>query len=408
MSDSAANPIRRNSSERASVLDVFENRLGVSIAGITDHDIESLLEPQADELVEELDFFLAAAADDDFPGDAISLDGSASPIIVPFDSAEFHTTRRAKQVSLIHSEVVIPLQEVSLEYDRFGRDHLVSFCGWVRRNEKLLRKHVFTLVRPPDVLDAFDPDQLAEMGDWIVERIADQGRDGDLVRSVLAGRTGDLAADLSPVVYATIQDAFGGGALGASLSFTHAPAGRIYQFCADTVGNAFSDRSSLFGHSALLHDLELPAIDDVSDDDFVCIRLQSEDFAELRDVLERALGKTAKAIEQGGQLDASFRDNLGEVRWRAEFLRRDTKDKSLSKFLKPRAQSVAIGSIVSTLTAAAAEAVQGPPNALSLAARFGVSTALGTIAAMLTYTSPKRQSRLLRFYDVLLDERPRK
>lgn len=102
--------------ERASLLDVFENFLGASIAAITDHHLESLAPSEANELVEQIDIFLEAASYEEFPEDAIALDGFASPIIIPFDRTEPQTTRRAKQVSLAHSEVIIPLQEVGLDY----------------------------------------------------------------------------------------------------------------------------------------------------------------------------------------------------------------------------------------------------------------------------------------------------
>jgi hypothetical protein len=116
-------------SKRASLVDVFENFFGASISTITGQNLESLSSSQADDLVEQIDIFLEAASREGFPEDAIALDGFASPIIIPYDRTEPRTTRRAKQVALAHSEVIIPLQEVSLDYTRYGRRHLESLCA---------------------------------------------------------------------------------------------------------------------------------------------------------------------------------------------------------------------------------------------------------------------------------------
>jgi hypothetical protein len=48
--------------------------------------LESLTPSEANELVKQIDIFLEAASGEDFPEDAIALDGFASPIIIPFRS----------------------------------------------------------------------------------------------------------------------------------------------------------------------------------------------------------------------------------------------------------------------------------------------------------------------------------
>lgn len=120
--------------------------------------------------------------------------------------------------------------------------------------------------------------------------------------------------------------------------------------------------------------------------------------------MARALGKTSREVKEGRDLNSSFRNNLDEVRWRAELLRRDMRDKALARYLKPTAQNVAIGSFVSTAAAAAANLVQVPLDLTSLAARLGTSAILGTLFALLLYNPPVHKRRLLRFYDVVLDE----
>ena len=53
----------------------------------------------------------------------------------------------------------------------------------------------------------------------------------------------------------------------------------------------------LLSHASLLRDLELPALDDIPDEDFVSIRLESEDFDAFRAVLGRALKDTSRDVQ---------------------------------------------------------------------------------------------------------------
>ena len=263
---------------RASIVDVFENFLGGAIDSITESDFQKLTAAQASDLVAQLDLFLEAASREEYPDDAVTLDGFASPIIIPYDRSEPRTTRRAKQVSLVHSEVIIPLQEVSQDYSKFGSAHLSSLGEWARRNEKLLRAHVLSLGRAPELLDLLDLDDVTELADWLMENLARAEHRDALERLIPDWQRkakDDLLADLSPIVYSTMADAIAGGVFRTGLSFTQETAGRFYQFCAGMLQSGGEDKTALFSHTALLRDLELPAIDDLKDEDFVGIRMES-------------------------------------------------------------------------------------------------------------------------------------
>ena len=163
------------------------------------------------------------------------LDGFASPIVIPYDRTERRTTRRAKQVALLHSEVVLSVQELAMDYGRYGRNHIASLFEWTRRYRKLLRSHVLSVVRTPDVIDILEPDQVADLAEWVAERFP----------------TADSAsADVAPsalrsMAYAMIQDAFASGTFGTVLSFTHEPEGRIYEFCARSAKIGLDDAGTL-------------------------------------------------------------------------------------------------------------------------------------------------------------------
>ena len=395
------------SSDRSSIVDVYENYLGTDVRNLSESLFEALSPPQATELIAQLDRFLEAAAQEEYVEDAVTLDGFASPTIIPFDRSEPRTTRRAKQIALSHTEVIIPLQEVSLDYSELGRNHLASFGIWTKNNAQLLRAHVFSPVRAPSPLDIFDVDGITELGDWLVANITAVGHEVDLGLLIPGWRekkSEELIRTLNPIVYSTMQDAIAGGVFNTSLSFTQETAGRFYQFCAQTLGRESTGTGGLFSHTALLQELELPAIEDLPDEDFVGIRRDAEGFHEFRSVLGRALRETSQDVEGGMELNTSFQTHLGEVRWRAALLARETQSKTLAKFFRSSAQGITIGSFVSTAAAAAATMAQHASVDMgSLTARFGTSAALGTLFALLLYKRPTSERRLLRFYDVLLN-----
>lgn len=146
----------------------------------------------------------------------------------------------------------------------------------------------------------------------------------------------------------------------------------------------------------------MPAIADIEDQEFVEIRKDAEGFAEFRETLSRSLDQTEKHVEQGQMLDKAFEDSLGEVRWRAELLRQDLRDKTLARYLRSQAQSVTLGA-VSTAGVAAAARPAASAALPAIAAQAGAAAAVYTLFAILGYRSPTRKRRLLRFYDILLD-----
>jgi hypothetical protein len=298
------------------------------------------------------------------------------------------------------------MQELSLDYRQFGRDHLSSMLAWSRTNEKLLRSHVFSPIRTPEVLDVLQMDEITGLTDWSMEQLRSDPELLDQIVPDWRRRTSDqLEYMMGGALYATLQDAAVGSILGSDLSFIQGSGGRLYRFWNEAMSKPSGTAGEILARTAALQSLELPEIDDVPDKDFIGIRLHSEDFHEFRDVLNRSLRATVEDVEAGKALDSSFQSHLDEVRWRAELLNRDIKDKSLPKFLRGTLQGVAFGSVASTGAAAAADAVRGTVDVPSLVARFGVSMVLGTLFAVMFYQPPTRKRRLLRFYDVLTNDR---
>jgi hypothetical protein len=387
-------------------VDVFENFFRTEITKLSASSVYALSKSQADELVEGIDAHLAAAQADILPDEAVVLDSMASPIIVADDRTEPRTTRRAKQVALTHREVVIPVQPIHIDYQQCGRKYPASLLEWTCRNAGLVRAHVLTLAGRPNVLAIFGVDYAKELAGDITEELMSPEH-ASLLKTLL---TPESFADvherrdsLEAFVYAAMGDAVAAGAFGSNLSFIDSDSGRLYGRMASIARDQFATRSVPISHATLLENLDLPAIGEVSDEDFVQIRLQSEDFAEYRSVLGRVLDKTGADYQVGTDLNVAFRGQLDEIRWRAELLRRDVKDKSLKRYLRSTLQSVTLGSVVSTAATAADHATTGPLLVETLAARFGVSVVLGSLIAMFSYSPPNRKTRLLRFYDVLLN-----
>lgn len=387
--------------QRPSIVDVFENFLLDDITRVDDGTLKKLSSKEQDELADRIDEFLVAAQTDQFADDAVVMDGFASPIILSNDTSLPRTTRRAKQVALAHTEIIFPLEEYGLAHRELGISRLVSFFAWVKSNTPLLRSHVFSLAAAPSPLDLISADTMME--------IIDEGR-GEDHRKALADAYSSLNGDrllscledlgeIGALIAATLQDGAASGRFAADLSFTHVPSGAMFRSLMET--STREGDEALFRHARMLNDLELPAIDDLRDEDFVLIRDEAEDFDAFRSTLSRSLKETEDKIERGVELDEAFNASLDEVRWRAELLREKTSERGLFGFMKEQGQGVAMGTVMTSAAAAAASPFV-LASAPLVAAQAGAALAAGALFALMTFRSPKREQRLLRFYDVLL------
>lgn len=391
-------------STRASIVDVFENFFGSRMQVLSPSNVFSLGTQQTRDLVEAIDLFLEASAEEEFQPGTVCLESLANPIILEHDSEEPRTTRRAKQVALMHREVVIPIQPLWTHNAR-ARSYVASLIRWARPNELLLRAHVLSLMRRQNVVAIAGQDRIRAVVDWAVD-VVSTPECGEIYRMLLGapgtGRLSDREA-IEASIYTALTDAVNCGNAGTSLSFLHQDSWGLHDALL-SIGPAFApDGLALPRNVSLLANLELPAIADVSDDDFVAIRLQSEDFEEFRETLGRVLEKTETQIAHGQQLDDAFQGSLDEVRWKAEMLRRELSDKVLPRYLKKTAQLAAVGTIVSTSGAIAADVTNGIDlSSVAVGSRAATTLLVAALMSLLQYTSQKRPARLLRFYDVLL------
>lgn len=400
-------------SDRRSLVDVFESFFEDDIEQLPDDGVASLPKEFADDLVEAIDDFLEESREQRFPDEAVMLDALSSPIIVADDKTEPRTTRRARQAALLHREVVIPLQPLFVDY-KCCENHAEasrypeSLLAWTRRNAVLLRRHVISVTGRPSPFDVLGYDNTVELAAELTGIVLQPEFDA-LRKRIVAPRdrgTDEERETVSAWIYSAIIDLINAGSLNGNLSFLDSSSGDVF---AEIVRLASTPKASPVSAPAsdiqILQSLDLPAIDEVSDEDFIAIRLQSDEFEELRGALGRVLSKTTTDLRNGANLREAFRSNLEEIHLRAEAMRREIKDKSLRRFLRSTMQGVTLGAITSTASAASSDLSMGQTHLSALTARFATSVALGTFLAALFYTPPTRSRRLLRFYDVLTDER---
>ncbi len=392
-----------DATERHSIVDVFENFFGSPIESQSAQDVSSLSHRQSEELVEAIDAFLEAAAEDEFRAGAVCLESLSNPIIFSDDSNEPRTTRRAKQVALMHREVVIPMQPFWIHEAPDGR-YAASLLRWTSQNERLLRAHVLSVMRRQNVVATAGEERVQTVVDWAVAEVS-RPEFEEVRRALLgtpgSGRLGDREA-IEASIYTALTDAVNSGSAGTSLSFLNEDSCALHRALFSLGEGLAWEGIAMPRNVTLLTNLELPGIADIPDADFVAIRLQSEDFGEFRETLGRVLERTGAELERGDDLEKAFRGNLDEVRWKAELLRKDLADKALPRYLRKTAQLASIGTIVSSSGALAADMAQGAIHPAVLASRAGATLVMAALMSLLQYTSNKRKARLLRFYDVLL------
>lgn len=393
--------------DRTCIVDVFENHFGVSVASPSPDDVASLPPSQVGELVEMIDAFLESASVEAVHPEAISLDGLCNPIIVADDPSEPTTTRRAKQVALMHREVMIPMQPLMVDFDISGARYPAALLRWVRANATLLREHVFTLAARPNILLVHGEEKVRTLVGSLVDELMKPEHAALRDRLRLQSDTTDeeVRSTIDASLCSVLSDIGTAAHASANLGFVDNDAAALHEFVLGALPKEGLGADGRARHANLLKELELPSIDSVSDEDFIGIRQDSEGFAEFRGALGRVLARTDAGVVAGGQIDAAFRDNLDEIRWRAELLRTEVGKKAFRKWFGPAVGSVTIGGVVSTSAAAMADlASAGTASPAGLVARLGTTVVLATLAAIMLESSPTRQKRLLRFYEVLLEE----
>lgn len=397
---------------RPSLVSVFENFFGEDINTLPKSVINSLPRNQLDDLVYIIDLFLEDAKKHDYPPEAVMLDSLSNPIIIPFDTTEPRTTRKAKQVALSHREVVIPFQALGIDYrcasnHKKARRYPAALLQWTRQNHVLLRQHVISVSGRPNILEVLGQDKVKQLTKELTDVfLTPNFRETRLriIKPEEVGKAEEIDA-INSWVYSMLMDAINANSINANLAFLDEDSGLVYQKIVASTKSLKIKRSPSVTDVQLLQSLDMPAIDDLPDHEFVAIRTQSDDFEEFRSALARVLAKTKTGVSSGESLQEIFKNNLDEIHIRADVLRREIKDKPLRKFLRTTLQGVSLGAITSTSAAAAADFVSGDSRPEALAARFLTTVGLGTLLAAVFYKPPNRQRRLLRFYNVLLDKK---
>lgn len=397
---------------RPSLVEVYERFFEDDIESLSRESVESLPRAYIEELVRSIDSFLREAQQQDYPAHAVMLDSLANPIIFADDPSEPRTTRRVKQVALGHHEVVIPFQPLIIDY-RCAQSHAeaASYPGqlleWSRRNARLLREHVFSVTAPPSLFDALGHERASEVAVAMREALIAPDFENLRSRIVRAGESQESKENaIDSWLMGGLRDAVYASSLGSNLAFVDQNSGLVYELLLQFAGGQSVDPEiPHITEVGVLQSLDMPAIDDLPDEEFVAIRLHAEDFEEFRGALGRVLSKTRVDHADGRSLREAFRDNLDEIHVRADALRRHVKDRALRRFLRSSVQGISLGAVVSTASSATADLAAGQVRPDSLAARFLTTMALATVFAAVFYKPAGREQRMLRFYDVLLDER---
>lgn len=384
---------------RASLVDVFENFFGEGVERLAPASVEGLAPERQRELVELLDMHLDAAAGDEFHEDVVLLDSMSDPVIIVDDPSEPMTTRRAKQVALYHTEVVIPMQPLWIDYDLVGPKYVAALLQWCRVHHPLLRGHVLSFIRTPRL--ELDEDSEREVLELLRAEV--RRAENAVLKPLVEFEPDEVVGDaLETALSVMLRDLGRAAMLGRGISFLDREGGELAGTVADLVRR--SEALKELSMARVLERLALPAIDQLPNQDFVEIRLQSEDFEEFRGVLGRAVAKTQEEAAAGKDWQAAFRSNLDEPRWRAELLRRELKDKALRKFMHDKSQGYVVSALSSATFAVASGLATGQIDPAFIAAQFGVSVPLSTLLALLFRQSTARKERLLRFYNVLLHD----
>ncbi|MBE7506197.1 MAG: hypothetical protein HS101_07900 [Planctomycetia bacterium] len=394
--------------DRPSLLDVFENFLGTNIETVSRSAIAKLASSQLDDLVDAIDYYLRNANTQAFPADTVMLDMLTNPIIAAHDPTVPQTTRAVKQVALGHREVVIPMGDVGVDY-RCARNrqeansYPASLLEWCRNNHVLLRHHVFSVVGYAPLFTVTGDMQDDLLTEELTELLL-QPEYAEAMKYVVSPSVSakERRQSIGSAVRCAFMDIINASNINGNLAYIDRAGSVVYAAIVNLVRESVRPSEKVESGARLLKTLYLPAIDDVSDLEFVAIRMQSDEFEEYRSALGRVLVKTEVAIEAGKDANEAFRDNLDEIYIRADQLRREIKDQTVNKHMRAALQGVQLSAVVSTAAAMSSELIQGAIHPASLIARFLTSLGLASLFSVVTHKSPLGRQRMLRFYEVLL------
>ena len=385
------------------VVDILEQFFGESVSKLGGGSVAKLPTDHQIDLNDTIADFLRRASEKDYPEDAVVLDCISDPIMIDEDLSSPRTTRRAKQVALLHETVIIPLVA---DFVPSGPYSLPVLLNWVRSNESLLRHQVFALTAQPDVWGVIGEETIAEIVEASKEFLFHDDQtellhDLDLNTELLSG--GHLTRDeaIENALVCALIDTMNPSLLGTNSTFLDTDSSKFLELLLKVAGSC--GEPPPLTDASILETLELPAITQLPDEDFVSIRLQSEDFGEFRSALGRVLEKTRSDAE-GSSLQDAFSGNLDEIRWRAELLRRDIKDQTLRKYLGKKWQGYTVGALAGASVAAAKTTVAGTIDSALLAVGTGSAVVFNTLFSLLQYCPAHRKRRMLRFYCSLLGE----
>jgi len=397
---------------RPSLVDVFENFFGARIETLLPATVNKLPRNQLNDLVEVIDHFLILAKDQKYPPETVMLDSLNSPIIVPADRTTPITKRRAKQVALNHHEVVIPLQPLKIDYLNApnieqSRTYPATLLEWTRQNHVLLRSYVFSVAARANILQILGDKESQRLVAELALALSSPEFKELRLQIVPPQNEGinEEAEQLDNLLFCVLTDSLNANTINGNLAFLDQDAGHVYETLVKGITSPKGEESTTIQNAQLLQALNLPAIDDLPDNDFVAIRSEAEDFEEFRTALGQVLAKTTADISNGKSLFEAFRNNLDDIQLRADILRREIKNaKTLRKYFRASAQTVSLGALSAVSAAAASDFVSGEIRFSGLLARFLTTIGVGTLLSTILYKPPQREARLLRFYNVLLNK----
>lgn len=413
--------IMLHSSSRTSLVDVFEHCFEANIQSISSNDIVKMSRGAFDEVVQRIDKSLIDACDQDFPDHAILLDGMADPVLCR-DDPQLKTRRAAKQAALMHEEVVVPILPLHF-YMKESKDrsvhiaNLASLLQWTQQNEPLLRRHIVTLVSPPSATDVLGRQEVVTLSRELAEALMRPEFCSFRSKYVPANDrcTAEEFKTIDAIVCSALGDITNSCRLNTNLAFLDQMWADVYSIIVQMLRRSESvdvpdhfdlERLNMSGPNSqaqVLQTLEVPAIDDIADEDFIAIRLNSDDFHALRASLRRVLTNTQIDLRAGLTLKDAFRKNTTELVIRARELQGQLRDKSLLSFLRSNAQTVTLGAVTQAASTIVADMALGQPHAAYVAAQFLSQLAFGILLTALAQSPTRRVQRQLRFYEALVD-----
>lgn len=398
-------PTDRFPNDSGSLVDVFENFLGVDISINTHKEIEKLSAQQYGELADELTRFLQLEAVNlDVDEETVCVDRTKSIDMSYYNFEKPELSIDIKKLILFYPRLVVPWTDVDISASSFGVKYMEYVASYTFHHRHLLKNRIIIPISDTNIYD----NELSEISYEMSKLNASNAfaKYAHRYFPIDKKMSISIVKETLEAYLLTLYDTLSlSGQLNTSPAFTDPSLDALFRYHLRHAKLSKSiNKKPNFAVSNVLTSIDIPKIDDISIQDLVSLRIQSEEFHVWRNYLGHALRKTANELHEYTDLQYLFEDNLLPLREQTEILKEQISNSSLKKFARTTTEAIFVGAASSAATYPIIEQLGGKFDLTSDIVKLLPYFGLSFVYWLLFNRASKKDRLLLKFFHSVSNE----